>query len=104
MKYDLIHICAFVLIKFFVMLCEYLIKNWMSSWFAVSLFVHTLYRSIRATRIRTVDNGPVQEVTQHYYNDWGITAISFCSSLHKLSWLSFLDGRAAQLAFYPYGL
>ena len=89
MKYDLIHCAVFVSNELFVMLCEYLIKNWMSSWFAVSLFVHTLYRSIRAARILTVDNGPVQEVTQHYYNDWGtfpaitmqfITAISFCSS------------------------
>ena len=35
-----IHCAVFVLIKLFVMLCEYLIKNWLSSWFAVGLLVH----------------------------------------------------------------
>ena len=32
------------------MLCEFLIKNCMSSWFAVGLSVHTLYHSIRESR------------------------------------------------------
>ena len=50
MKYDLIHCAGFVSIELFVMLCEYLIKNWMSGWFAVSLSVHTLYRSKRESR------------------------------------------------------
>ena len=46
MIYDLIQCTVFVLIEFFVMLCEYLIKKWMSSQFAVGLSVYTLYHSI----------------------------------------------------------
>ena len=42
MKYDLIHCAVFVFIKLFVMLCEYLIKNWMNSRFAVGLLVDPL--------------------------------------------------------------
>ena len=42
MKYDLFHFAVFVWIELFVMLCEYLIKNWLSSRFAVGLLVDPL--------------------------------------------------------------
>ena len=62
MRYDLIHSAVFVSIVLIVMLCEYLIKNWTSSRFAVGLFVHALYPSIRAARILTPDQQERKEM------------------------------------------
>ena len=42
MKYDLIDFANFVWIQLFVILYKYLIKNWLSSWFAVDLLVDPL--------------------------------------------------------------
>ena len=52
MKYDLIHFAVLVWIKLFVILCESLIKNWMSSWFAVGLLVDPLLCSKSSSNLR----------------------------------------------------